>query len=182
MTYGTGPQAVADHIQNNWQATRTGRPDVPAIVTNEQTDFGVRVETNREDIANNRAVHDLIHCYHPQASGLSIQDRGYDEKNTVEEVQIDVECADRTDPDTGERLYARDCLVGDRDDAGFQYNDGGPYPGVFGEVVYVLEAVRRDFEEWDVARMDVINTYFGNSNANMSLSVELEHIAANTRV
>lgn len=182
MTYGTGPQAVKNHLEANWQATRTGRPDVPDVVSNPETDFGVHVVMDREKVAEHHGVHDLVHCYHPEASALSFQDRGYNEKNTVEEVQVDIEVTDRTDQDSGERLYARERMVGDRGDAAFpDSEESGPYPGVLGEAVYVLEAVRRGFEEWDVSRVDVLSLYLGNSDASASLSVELEHLASNTR-
>lgn len=183
MTYGTGPQALVDHISTAWEPTRTGREDVPAITTDYRSQAGTVFVTNDRDvIANNQQIHDLIHCYHPQADALAFSDRGYDEKNTVETVQVDIECTDRTDPTTGERLNARRRLVGDRDDANFPSDEDAPYPGLLGETVYVLEEVRRRFEEWDVARMDVINLYLGNSNASASLNVELEHIAQDTVV
>lgn len=183
MTYGTGPQALVDHFSTNWQATRTGRPDLPEITTDYRSTAGTVFVTNdRSVIADNQQIHDLLHCYHPQADALAFTDRGYDEKNVVETVQIDIEATDRTDPDTGERLSAKDRLVGDRDDANFPTDESPPYPGLLGEVVYLLETIRRDFEEWDVARMDVLNLFLGNSDASAAVSVDLEHIAQDTVV
>lgn len=179
MTYGTGPQALVDHLQTNWQASRSGRNDIPSAVTSPESEFGVLITHDRQRVANQHGVHDLVHCYHPQA-GFTITDNGYNEKNVVETVQIDIEVSDRTDPESGERLLARNRMVGDRDSTGFPSSEEPPYPGVFGEVMLLLEGVRRDFEEWDVARSDVVNMHLGNSNASISYSVDLEHIAANT--
>lgn len=179
MTTGTGPQAIASHLQANWQATRSGRPDVPDAVDDPHAEFGVVITEDRQRAKEQYSVHDIIHCYHPQA-GLTFTDQGYKEKNVVEEVQIDIDVTDRTDPDTGERLSARNRLVGDRSEPGFPSDESGPYPGVSGEVQYLLETVRRGLDEWDVARMGVVNVHLGNSEASISWSVELEHIAANT--
>lgn len=180
MTFGTGPQALVDLIETNWQATRAGREDVPAIVSDPDTEFGVLVTRDRQEVRNQYAVHDLIHCYHPEASGLTFTDKGYDEEGTTEQVQIDVECTDRTDPDTGERLNADARLVGDRDSGNFPADETPPYPGLLGETKYVLEEKRRGMNEWDVVRVDVVNLFLGSSNANVSFSVDLEHVAKNT--
>ena len=180
MTFGSGPQALDDHLTTNWQPTRTGRPDIPDVVTSPQSEFGVLIAHDREMVANNQGVHDLIHCYHPQSGGMTITDQGYNEKHVVETVQIDIEVADRTDPTTGERLYARDRLVGDRDATDYPSDESAPYPGVFGEVMYLLERVRKGLDEWDVARTDVVNMHLGNSDASISYSVDLEHLAAGT--
>lgn len=190
MTFGTGPQALVTHLQDNWQTSRTGRNDVPDVVRDGNGDpssdpadgRGVLILHDREEVELNHAVHDEIHVYHPQAEGLDFEDRGFDEKNVLESVQIDIEITDRTDESTGERLFARERMVGDRDAAGFPTDQSAPYPGLLGEVVYLLETIRRDFEEWDVTRMQPVNVILENSNATVSLDVELEHISANTVV
>lgn len=182
MTFGTGAQAMAGYLTTNWQASRTGRTDLPAAVTDPDTEFGVHIVNDREIVAENRTVHDLIHVYHPEASGLDYQDRGYNEVQTRENLQIDIECTNRNDPDTGERLSARTRMVGDRDAAGFPTDETPPYPGLLGETVYLLESIRRDFEEWDVTRIQPLTIYLRNSNANASIDVELEHVAKNTVV
>lgn len=190
MTTGTGPQALTTHLQTNWTPSRTGREDIPDIIRDpdgnpssdpdDASEPGrVIITEDREKIANQHSVFDLVHCYHPQA-GLSITDRGYNEQNEVETVQIDIEVEDRTDPTTGERLSARDRLVGDRNSSNFPSDESAPYPGVSGEVQYILETARRGLGEWDVASADVVNIYLGNSNASISWSVDLEHIAKNT--
>lgn len=191
MTFGTGPQALESLLLTNWEPTRAGREDVPDVIrdgggnpSNNPQDTAepgrVLITHDRDVVANNNAVYDLIHCYHPQAGGMSITDTGYKEKNVIETVQIDIDATDRTDPSTGERVYARERMVGDRDSAGFPTDESAPYPGLFGETMYILETVRRGMDEWDVARTDVVNTFLQNSEATMSLSVDLEHIAANT--
>lgn len=191
MTLGTGPQALETLLLTNWEPTRSGREDVPDVIrdgsgnpSNDPADADgpgkVLVTHDRDTVANNNAVFDLVHCYHPQAAGMTITDTGYKEKNVVETVQIDIDTTDRTDPGTGERLSARERMVGDRDSPGFPTDEDAPYPGLFGECVYILETVRRGMDEWDVARTDVVNTALYNSEATMSLSVDLEHIAANT--
>lgn len=182
MTFGTGPQALVSYIKNNWQASRSGREDVPDVTTSPDTEFGIVVTNDRKQVVEQYSVHDLIHCYHPQATGIDIEDAGFDEKNTIETVQIDIDATDRTDPNTGERLNASTRLVGDRTDPNFPSDESAPYPGIFGETMYVLEEIRRDFEEWDVVRMQPVNIFLGNSNANISLDVQLEHVATNTVV
>jgi len=205
---GTAPQALVDLLETEWQASRTGRPDIPPAVTDPETQFGVRIVHDRETVTQQRAVHDLVHCYHPSADPITIEDRGFKEVNQTEAVQIDIECSDRTDPETGERLFARERMVGSREDesdltgAGFTLggasgttlggDDGGTlgtatdavaYPGLLGEVLYILELVRRGYEEWDVVRSPrVIGATLKNSSARMSLDVELEHISRNTVV
>lgn len=196
MTTGTGPQALAKYLRQNWQPTRVGRNDVPDVIRDSNSDpirvtgprdideasgpGEVLIVNDRDVIANRQAVFDLVHCYHPQAAAPDITDRGYKEVNEVETVQIDIEVTDRSDPDTGERLFARERLVGDREAAGFPGDESPPYPGIMGEVKQILETGRRGLEEWDVARMDVVNLFLGNSNASISWSVGLEHIARNT--
>lgn len=191
MTFGTAPQALVTLLLDNWDPDRTGRPDVPDVIrdsnsnpSNDPADADapghVLIVRDREIVANNQGIHDLIHCYHPQAGGLTFTDNGYKEQNVVETVQIDIEVTDRTDPATGERTYARDRLVGDRGDPAFPTDETAPYPGIAGEVKYILETVRRGLEEWDVVGADMVNMYLGNSDASISYSVDLEHIAANT--
>lgn len=183
MTFGTGPQALVKELDANWQATRAGRPDVPAATTNYRSTQGtVFITHDRDEVANHHGVHDLVHCYHPQATGISMQDKGFNEQGAVETVQIDIEATDRTDPSTGERSTAKTRMVGDRDDADFSTDlAGGPYPGLLGEVLFVLEAnTRKGFREYDVARKEVINLVLENSNATASVSVDLEWISINT--
>lgn len=196
MTTGTGPQALVSSLLTNWQPTRTDddgnreRPDVPDVIrdsgtpSNDPNDADgpgkVLIVNDRDVVANQHATYDLIHCYHPQAGPVSIEDNGYDEVRETETVQIDIEVTNRPDPDTGERLNAKDLLVGDRDDPEFPADESPPYPGIKGEVKYILETGRRGLEEWDVASYDTVNVFLGNSNANWSYSVELEHIARNT--
>lgn len=186
MTYGTGPQALVNHIESNWQASRTGREDVPPLAKDQpggiEENQGVVVFKNRDEISTTHSVHDLIHCYHPEASGLSFEDKGYDERGSEENVQVDIELTDRTDTDTEERLYAEERMVGDRESSGFPSDESPPYPGVMGEVIYVLSEVRRGLEEWDVTRIHPLSIHLGNSNASVSLDVILEHIATDTVV
>lgn len=197
-TFGTGPQALVNHLARNWQASRSGRPDVPDVVRDSggtpltggdavRAERGVLIAEDRDVVANQHAVHDLVHCYHPQAAGLSVEDKGYQEQGVVETVQIDVEATDRTDESTGERLTADRRLVGDRSEWGGSVAFTSPqligdaqYPGLLGEVKYILELGRRGFEEYEVASHDVVNLYLGNSNASASFTVDLEWVALNT--
>jgi len=187
--FATGSQALVSLIADNWQTTRTGRVDVPAITETYRSNPGtVFVTHDREKVADDHAVHDLIHCYHPQASPLDVQDNGYKEQNVLESVQIDIVATDRPDPNTGERLSAAENLVGKREDEVTVRNAAGigldepPYPGIFGEVKYLLEEVRRGHAEYDVVEHTVVNLFLGNSDANISLDVGLERVAANTVV
>lgn len=185
MTFGTGPQAVAEYIGDTYQQTRAGREDVTGLAANkpggEEQNPGVVVRHDRGDVSVQRSVHDLIHVYHPDAGGIGTwDDQGYSEKNTVENVQIDFDLTNRNNLDTGERLNARDRLVGDRDSGGFPTDSDPPYPGILGETLYVLETVRRNFEEWDVSRIQPLTIFLGNSDASASIDVELEHIATTT--
>jgi hypothetical protein len=92
---------------------------------------------------------------------------------TVETVQVDIECGDRTID--GQRSTARYRLVGDRRDSANQ-----EYAGIAGEVEYILETVRRSFNEWEVVSSDPVALVLNNSNSRMSLNVELERIGRNT--
>lgn len=183
MTFGTGPQALVSTLADNWQATRSGRPDVPEATTDQRSAAGTVLITNDRDVvANTQSVHDLVHCYHPQQTGIPFEDKGYNEQGATETVQIDIDLTDRTDPDTGERVSAKENMVGDRDHADFSTDiAGGPYPGIMGEVLYILESVtRKGFAEYDVARKEVVNLQLFNSNAVASVSVDLEWISINT--
>jgi hypothetical protein len=185
MSLGTGPQRMVQLFTDEWQATRPGRADVPPMY-----DPGVDYELqknvvvplrDREESGINRDVHDIIHVYHPEANPPTATDNGYREERLVETVQVDVSLTDRTDHSLApgnQRLSARKRMVGDRDD--LSTGTGSEYSGILGEVKYILETVRRDLAEWDTVRYDLVNLYLGNSNANVSFSVELEQIARNT--
>lgn len=181
MTFGTGSQALVNYLASNWQASRTGRGDIPTSTTVHRSTPGtVFITQDRDEVAVEKSVHDLVHCYHPEADGIDVRDAGSQEQGTTEAVRIDVEVSDRTHPDTGERVYANAALVGDRDDANFPSNREPPYPGIAGEVKYLLEDVRKGFEEWDRVSHDVRLVHMGNSNARAHFHVELEIIAENT--
>jgi hypothetical protein len=182
---GTGCQALVDLFAENWQTDRSFRNRVPELVgqpevigpqiTDYESNQGVIVTEDRQVVNRNQQVHDLIHCYHPEGIGWDQQDTGFKEVNTVETVQIDIECADRTI--NGERSSARVRMVGDRRD-----DDTQDYAGIKGEVQYILENERRGFDEWDVVRIDPVAVILKNSNARVSLNVELERISRNTPV
>lgn len=181
MTFGTGPQALAAYLADGWEATRAGRPDVPKATTEPRSEPGTVLVTNdRGEVANNQSVHDLVHVYHPDGSGVDVSDKGSQEQGTVETVHIDVETADRTDPETGERVYAKDRLVGDRSDPDFPADSTPPYPGIVGEVKYLLESIRRGHAEFERVEhtMDVV--HLANSNARAAFLVDLEIIAERT--
>jgi len=178
MSFGQGPAALQDLFETEWQATRAGREDVPPIVSGDpKLNNGVLVSKNREVSRVDKARHDLIHCYHPETAGLTITDRGYSEQNVVETVQIDISLTDRTDQSGAEpeRLGARTRMIGDRDENPTVGEP--PYPGIFGEVKYILETVRRGTDEYDTVSHDVVRSVLGNSNADISLNVELERIS-----
>jgi len=190
MTLGQGAQAVAEYLAMNWSPTRTGRPDLPDVMRDAQGDPSTDVNdadepgkvlilADRQDqVQVNHGVFDAIYCYAPEAAPPSTEDQGYAEERVEELVQVDIEITDRTDSETGERLSARDRMVGDRDNT--TNNETGPYPGLVGEVKYLLELTRRGLDEWDVARTDAVNVFTGNSNANWSYRVTLEQVAKNT--
>lgn len=189
MALGTGPQRLQSYIETNYQSTRSGRGDLPPIIKyatsgeDPKLNEGVLVLRDREDVAVDHAKHDLIHAYHPEGNPPQYSDQGYREVNIVESVQLDISVTDRTDHTRSpgdQRLSARERLVGLRgDDAD---TSDAPYPGLLGEVQYVLEETRRGLDEWDTVSMDVVNLYLGNSNADASVLVELERIATNTVV
>jgi len=189
MALVTGPQRLLELFEDEWQATRAGRADVPDIIKrttqgeNPNLNDGVLPVRDREEVAVDQAKHDLLHCYHPEGNPPTVTDNGFKEQNVVETVQIDLDITDRTDhalnpPDA--RLSARERMTGLRGDlAAF---DDPPYGGIAGETVYILETVRRGLDEWDTVSYDFVNVYLGNSNATISLNVELEQIARNTVV
>jgi hypothetical protein len=181
MTTGTGPQALADYIESNWQETRAGRTDVPPITPDHKSQRGsVFIQHDRDDVAWNTNVHaGQIHCYHPDAANVEISDEGYASAQEIETVQVDIAVTDGTAAD-GTRRDAKAVLTGDRSDAGFPSGAGPPYPGVNGEFKYVMETARRNFEEWDVSRFSQLTMYKGGARASASWNVELEHIARNT--
>lgn len=187
MALGTGPQRLIDLFETEWQAARTGRADIPSVIEyntgTEDPDLnnGVLVVRDRGEVGIDLARHDVIHCYHPEANPPASTDQGYKEERLVETVQVDVELTDRTDHSlaaSDSRLSATERMVGLRGDvAAF---DEPPYPGILGEVKYILETVRRGLDEWDTVSHDFVNLYLGNSNADAAVSVELEQIARNT--
>ena len=181
MTYGTGPQALVEYLADNWQATRDGRPDIPGATTEYKSETGtVFITHDRSEVADVHSVHDLVHVYHPQTTGVTAQDKGSQEQGTVETVQIDVETTDRTDPETHERLDATTLLRGDRSDPDFPTDRSPPYPGIAGEVKYLLEDIRRGHAEWDKVSHDIMSLTLENSNARAVFTVDMEIIAENT--
>ena len=182
MALHTGPQRLQTLFEDNWQASRTGRADIPDVITGDpKRNRGVVVFRDRESVDVDHAKHDLIHCYHPEANPPSIQDQGYKEQRIVETVQVDIDLTDRTDqtlPAGQQRLSAKKRMVGLRGD--LANLDEPPYGGIAGEVKYILESNRRGLAEWDRVNYDYLNTYLGNSNATISLNVELVRLAANT--
>jgi len=191
MTFGQGSQAVIeDLLAPNWQESRTGRPDIPDVprdgsgtaLTDDDAHRDERgtvlLTSDRRVAGNNQAVQDLVHCYHPEGVGFQVEDKGFQEQGTTETVQIDIALTDRADPDDDTRSSARTRAVGDRSNVSF--SEGGPYPGVFGEVKFLLENDRKNFQEWDVVSHDVQNFQIMNSNVAISLRVDLELIAVNT--
>lgn len=187
MSLGTAPQAALELLEDEWTVTRAGRADVPPIIKHvtgsddPSVESGVYATRDRKDPHLDLGRHDQIHVYHPEANPPQFTDNGYKEERQIETVQMDIILTDRTDHDrpAGEqRLSARDRMVGLRDDLGTGV--GSEYSGILGEVKYILEVVRRGLEEWDTVSTDMVNLFLGNSNANASLVVEMEHIARNT--
>jgi hypothetical protein len=127
-----------------------------------------------------QSSYDLIHCYHPEGNSPEITDRGFDEQRIVETVQVDISVTDRTDhtTDPSTRLLARERMVGDRDD--LASTSDPPYPGISGEVQYILESYRRGLDEWDRVNYTPVNVFLGNSNADISINVDLIQLATNT--
>ena len=188
MALGTGPERLVELFQTEWHPTRAGRDDIPDVVRDESGDpssdptdgDGVLILRNTEDVRVQFSRHDLIHCYHPEGNSPEITDRGYDEQRTVETVQVDISITDRTDhsTDPADRLLARERMVGDRD--ALASTTDPPYPGIAGEVQYILESVRRGLDEWDRVDYEPIDFSLGNSNADVRWTVDLIRLAANT--
>jgi len=187
MSLGTGSQRLIQLLEDEWTVTRAGRADVPAIIKHvtededPRTNSGVFALRDREDSRIDQAKHDVIHAYHPEANPPQATDNGYKEEQLIETVQLDILLTDRTDhsrPPGEQRLSARDRMTGLRADLGSGV--GSEYAGILGETKYILETVRRGLAEWDRVNYDLVNLYLGNSNANVSLSVELEQPARNT--
>ena len=182
MAFGTGPESLVSLLTESWAQSRTGRDDVPPMYDpNQSIDTQKNVVVplrNRERSGVDRGIHDILHCYHPEGGPFTVTDAGFKEQNVVETVQIDIELTDRTNHDTGERLFAEDRMVSER--GSLADLDEPPYPGILGETKYILESVRRGLDEYDKVSHEIVNTYLGNSNANVSFSVELERLAANT--
>jgi hypothetical protein len=187
MSLGTAPQAALVLLETEWTESRPGRADVPPIIKHvtgsddPKLNRGVFALRDREDSRIDHAKHDIIHAYHPEANPPQFTDNGYKEERQVETIQLDISLTDRTDhsrPQGEQRLSARDRMTGLRSDLGS--GEGSDYSGILGEVKYILEVVRRGLEEWDTVGTDMVNLYLGNSNANASFVVEMEHIARNT--
>jgi len=184
MAYGTGGEALVSLLRDNWQQSRVGRDDVPPIIGSNddpRTTTGVFPLRDRSDKAVDLAKHDLIHCYIPEGDPGTTEDTGYDEQRLIESVQIDIQLTDRTDhsqPQGDQRLYAKERAVGKRGSVATLGDP--PYPGVVGEVQYILEKYRRGYDEWDTVSYDPLRVVLNNSNADVSYSVELEQIASNT--
>jgi hypothetical protein len=184
VALGTGPQKLLTLFETNWQASRTGRGDIPDIIQHTtttqdpDTTTGVLAVRDRTQIFVDTAKHDLVHCYIPEANPPQVTDNGYAEERRIETVQVDIEIATRPDPDDKSTRLSVDRMMGDRDD--IADTGGGPDGGLAGEVKYILETKRRGLDEWDVVSVDLINWFIGNSNANVSYLVELEEIARDT--
>lgn len=188
MAFGTAPEALVEQLQSGWQASRTGRDDVPDLVRDGNGDpssdpndgEGVLVLKNLDEVAVNRQLHDVIHCYPPEADPMTVQDNGYKEQRVVESVQIDIDLADRSEYDPPKRVSAKERMIGTRDSVADL--DEPPYPGIFGEVKYVLETIRRGFDEFDIVRHQPLTMSLESSDAFVAIDVECERIAANTVV
>lgn len=184
MALGTGSQRLVSLLTDNWQASRTGRADIPAVITGDpRTNSGVLIRRDREDVYKDNAKHDLVHCYHPEGNPPTTNDNGYSEVQELEWVQIDISLTDRTDHSLApadQRLSAKERMVGLRGDLADVSQP--PYGGIAGEVYYHLETVRRGLSEWEKVSTDMVNWYLGNSNANVSFMVELEIMARSTVV
>lgn len=190
MALGLGPTKLIATLQDDWEASRTGRGDIPDVIRDsngdptsdpdESADEGVVILPNRSEVRINKARHDVIHAYHPEGNAPDTTDRGYDEQRIVETVQIDIDITDRTDHDTdpSERLGAKARMIGTRDD--LASTSDPPYGGISGEVQYILESYRRGLAEWDRVNYTPVRMYLGNSNATVSWSVDLIQLAANT--
>jgi len=182
MPIAQGPLALVEEIEDNWQQTRAGRDDVPPLQTNPEQGTGVIVFANRESVNVNNAAHDEIHCYHPEGAGAERQDQGSKEENVTETVQIDISLTNRTAGD-GTRSNAKERMTGYHDeDVITSLSQDAPYPGILGEVVYILEGVRRGFSIYTTVDYSVLETDLRKSSADVSLNVELEQLARNTRV
>lgn len=187
MALGTGPQALQEYIETNYQETRNGRADLPPIIKHAtgtddpKLNSGVLVLRDREDPRYDTGKHDLVHLYHPEANPPDRSDQGYREVNLIESVQLDISLTDRSDHSLAagnQRLSARERMTGLRGD--LASTESPPYGGIAGEMQYLLESTRKGLSEWDRVSFTPVNWFLGNSNADVSLSVELERIAANT--
>ena len=184
MAYGTGGDALVSLLRDNWHQSRVGRDDVPQIIgqsDDPRTTTGVYPLADRDDKRVDLSQHDLVHCYVPSGNPGSTEDTGFDEQRITEVVQIDISVTDRTDhsrPAGDQRLGAKQRMVGDRGSVATLGDP--PYPGILGEVQYILEKFRRGFDQYDTVSYDPIRVLLNNSNADVSLNVELEQIASNT--
>jgi len=183
MPLGHGPDELVRLIEEEYQATRSGRGDLPPIIRQQTQDedprlnSGVLVVRDRNKKGIDRGRHDVVHAYQPDGDPPVSTDRGFKEERLVESVQIDIDLNDRNTP--GEvRSNANERMIGDLDDVAV-FGDP-PYPGLAGEVKQILESVRRGFSIWDTVSHDFAAYTLGNSNARVSFTVELERIARNT--
>jgi len=180
--FGIAAQELRDYLADNWQATRPDRPDIPEATTDHRSQRGTVFITNdRSQVNINKGVHDLVHIYHQGTDPVDVEDRGFKEQNVKEHLQIDMEAADWSDPDTGQRSKGRYRLTVDIDDPDFVKTTSKPnYPGELGEMKYLLESVRLGLNEWDVTDHTVVELEHLNSLSFAKIIVTLEHISANT--
>lgn len=183
MILGHGPAKLVELIEDTYQATRSGRGDLPPIIKQQtegadlRTNSGVVALRDRNQKGVDRGRHDTIHCYQPDANPPISEDRGYSEEQLLETVQLDIDLADRTTPQ-GVRSRANERMIGDLDDLAAL--EDPPYPGLAGEVKQILEGVRRGYSVWDTVSHTWTAFRLGNSAARVSFTVELEQIARDT--
>jgi hypothetical protein len=183
-----GPLALVEIFEDGyngvgpWQQSRTGRDDVPQLRTNPDAGQGIIVFANQQSVNVNHAVHDSIHIYHPEGAGAERQDDGYKEETVTETVQMDLAATDKAASD-GTRSSAKERMVGYADQSVQSVlSQDPPYEGILGEVIYILEGVRRGMSIYTTVDYTILQTDLGKSNADVAVNVELEQLARNTRV
>jgi len=199
MTLGQGAQALAEYLGANWEAERQGRPDLPDVVRDDAGDYSPdpsdhtsqpgRVldrprQLRRRGSEPRRHRRHLVLPPRGRPAGL----RGLRPRRTEhqETVQIDISVTDGFNAPEGVATSARNRMVGERGSGtsvAFEvdtYVGEAYYPGLAGEVKYLLELTRRGLDEWDVSRTDMVNMVLNNSNADVSFRVTLEHVSKNT--